>query len=279
VLDGSKALRKAVRSVFGEVPVQRCLWHKERNVLGPSAGRCRILSWRHNAGRDRAGPARLAVELFQNVRRRDVGLRLEAQTTQGLHNYVASAMTVVDHARRVMKGRSGPIAEEYSRRVVAVAAEGEAAFVQGLRNFTLHRSSPFLGHVVNIGGDGTVDAEFTLSVKELLLYKDWKAPAREFIGRHDAAIPLRPLIRRHGELLVELNTWVHGALVAANQSALSEVDQLQTQRNAAMTGITDLTEAARVTEAWTNLRASPAPHANLDITDLMPRPPEDGEPE
>ncbi|MGO9884782.1 MAG: IS256 family transposase [Solirubrobacteraceae bacterium] len=34
VLDGSKALRKAIRSVFGEVPVQRCLWHKERNVLG-----------------------------------------------------------------------------------------------------------------------------------------------------------------------------------------------------------------------------------------------------
>jgi transposase-like protein len=34
VLDGSKALRRAVANVFGEVPVQRCLWHKERNVLG-----------------------------------------------------------------------------------------------------------------------------------------------------------------------------------------------------------------------------------------------------
>src|SRR5216684_5258136 len=33
VIDGSKALRKAVRSVFGEVPVQRCIRHKERNVL------------------------------------------------------------------------------------------------------------------------------------------------------------------------------------------------------------------------------------------------------
>ncbi len=32
-LDGSKARRKAVRSVFGDVPVQRCLWHKERNVM------------------------------------------------------------------------------------------------------------------------------------------------------------------------------------------------------------------------------------------------------
>ncbi len=41
VIDGSKALRKAVRAVFGEVPVQRCVWHKERNVLGHIAERDR----------------------------------------------------------------------------------------------------------------------------------------------------------------------------------------------------------------------------------------------
>ncbi len=33
VLDGSKALRSAVDEVFGPVPVQRCIRHKERNVL------------------------------------------------------------------------------------------------------------------------------------------------------------------------------------------------------------------------------------------------------
>lgn len=33
VVDGAKALRKAIRSVFGEAPVQRCVRHKERNVL------------------------------------------------------------------------------------------------------------------------------------------------------------------------------------------------------------------------------------------------------
>ncbi len=34
VIDGSKALRKAVRQVFGnDVPVQRCVQHKERNVI------------------------------------------------------------------------------------------------------------------------------------------------------------------------------------------------------------------------------------------------------
>jgi putative transposase len=41
VLDGGKALRKAVRAVFGEVPVQRCVRHKERNVMGHLAERDR----------------------------------------------------------------------------------------------------------------------------------------------------------------------------------------------------------------------------------------------
>ena len=41
VLDGGKALRKAVRAVFGQVPVQRCIRHKERNVMGHLAERDR----------------------------------------------------------------------------------------------------------------------------------------------------------------------------------------------------------------------------------------------
>jgi putative transposase len=71
VLDGSKALRKAVRSVFGEVPVQRCLWHKERNVLGhlPERDRPPIKAKLRKAWRETDYPraleqlARLADEL------------------------------------------------------------------------------------------------------------------------------------------------------------------------------------------------------------------------
>jgi putative transposase len=40
VIDGAKALRKAVRDVLGvHTPVQRCIRHKERNVLGHLPGR------------------------------------------------------------------------------------------------------------------------------------------------------------------------------------------------------------------------------------------------
>ena len=33
VIDGAKALRKAIHNVFGDAPVQRCVRHKERNVI------------------------------------------------------------------------------------------------------------------------------------------------------------------------------------------------------------------------------------------------------
>ena len=39
VLDGSKGLRAAVRDVFGDIPVQRCQWHKRENVMNYLAKR------------------------------------------------------------------------------------------------------------------------------------------------------------------------------------------------------------------------------------------------
>ena len=37
VLDGAKGLRAAVREVFGDIPVQRCQWHKRENIVSDLA--------------------------------------------------------------------------------------------------------------------------------------------------------------------------------------------------------------------------------------------------
>ena len=65
VLDGGKALRAAVREVLGPVPVQRCIRHKERNVLDhlperdrPAVKRRLRAAWKltdHAAALDRLG--------------------------------------------------------------------------------------------------------------------------------------------------------------------------------------------------------------------------------
>jgi transposase-like protein len=55
VIDGAKALRKAIEQVLGPVPVQRCIRHKERNVLDHLPERDRLpvrLRLRRAWGRD-----------------------------------------------------------------------------------------------------------------------------------------------------------------------------------------------------------------------------------
>jgi transposase-like protein len=84
VIDGSKALRKAIRQVFGDdVPVQRCVRHKERNVLELLPERDRqptkrrlVQAWQetdHAAALDQL--RRLAVELDHEHPRAAASLR------------------------------------------------------------------------------------------------------------------------------------------------------------------------------------------------------------
>ncbi len=71
VIDGAKALRKAIRSVFGEAPIQRCIRHKERNVLDhlperdrPAVKRRLRAAWaEHDYGRARDRLGALAGQL------------------------------------------------------------------------------------------------------------------------------------------------------------------------------------------------------------------------
>jgi putative transposase len=70
VIDGAKALRKAVRSVLGEhTPVQRCIRHKERNVLDhlpdedrPIVQRRLRAAWSHSSYRTAIRHLKLLAE-------------------------------------------------------------------------------------------------------------------------------------------------------------------------------------------------------------------------
>ncbi|MFZ1925226.1 MAG: hypothetical protein WAU42_03685 [Solirubrobacteraceae bacterium] len=218
-----------------------------------------------------ATDANLAVELFQNVRRPAVRTRFEGAVMRGLLNYVASAMALVEHSRRITRGRSGPIAEEFERRKCETIENPEVLFIQHLRNYVLHRSLPFIGHEVHLQPRPGVLAtsEIKLSVHELTGWDGWPAATKQFIASHGDAIPLRPIVRRHGDLVVELNLWLYEQLADANVPALEEANQLVVERNAILGG-TDL-EARRVTETWTRLRESPTLDPSVTAETLLPR--------
>ena len=119
VIDGSKALRKAIRQVFGnDVPVQRCVQHKQRNVL------------EHLPERDR--PA-IKTRLRRAGKETSHDRALEQLTTLAVE---------LEHAhpgrRRLTPGRDGGDADRHppgNHR----QAQAHAAVDQPLRIDDLHR--------------------------------------------------------------------------------------------------------------------------------------------
>jgi len=82
VLDGGKALRAAVDAVFGHVPLQRCVRHKERNVLD------------HLPERDRAGVKRKLRAAWKLTSHEAAIDRLEALAGELGHSHPGAAASL-----------------------------------------------------------------------------------------------------------------------------------------------------------------------------------------
>jgi hypothetical protein len=193
---------------------------------------------------------RLALELIQNVHEPVVREKFRADLRRALHNYLASVMTMVEHSRRLVRGRIDQVAEEYADRKATLLQHGEIAFVQDLRNFTMHRRLPFFAHSVAIVDVNkptqAMTSEVELSVGELLESDKWTAQSRAFIEGYESGLPLRSVIATHFDLVYEFNAWLHDALIATVD--LVELNELVVERNAILTG--DIESARRLTEEW-----------------------------
>lgn len=192
----------------------------------------------------------LAFELAQNVRAPVVRDQFEALLTRRLHNHLASTMSLVEHVRRVMRGRSGPLASEFDRRRNEVAKHPEIFFMQNLRNYVLHHELPFLGHhwaITKVNTtEQTIESEVKLSCSGLLEWDGWTSQSSAFLSDSEEALGLRPIVLRHGELVRDLNFWLVSRLQDENESGLREVNELIVECNAILSGV-DLETSRRIT--------------------------------
>jgi putative transposase len=149
VLDGAKALRKAVRDLFGErALVQRCRIHKRRNVLDHlSREKQRQAAWRLKAAWAETDPHKAAAELRKIVRWLEAispgaarsleeGLEETLTVTRlGLHedliktfastNLIESCFSRTEElARRVKRWRSGEMFLRWTGAALLFAEKG-----------------------------------------------------------------------------------------------------------------------------------------------------------
>jgi hypothetical protein len=184
----------------------------------------------------------LAFELVQNSHDDAERERFHAVTTQRLHNYLASTMSLTEHARRLLRDREGPIVEAHEARKAEILTHGEVPFMWDLRRFIQHRTLPPLAHSLSMDNVNTPEASMTseveLSVWALLKWDGWTVASRRFLSEHDEVVVIRPVVRLHAGLVFQLNSLLHHALAEDNQPALDEVNRLGIERNAILMAAT-----------------------------------------
>jgi hypothetical protein len=196
----------------------------------------------------------LRMQLIQNVARSDAARAFNAALINALHNYCAGVGTLADHSRPLTQDWTGELAEEMVARKEQLLSNPEVTFVKDLRNFMLHRSLPFLGHTLRLGDVNTDrptnEMQIELSATELLRSDGWTRPSKDFLAGYEEKVALLPIIEKHGQVVVEFNQWVIGALAEANREALAEANAIVAERNALLGGI-DIETARRVTDGHT----------------------------
>lgn len=183
----------------------------------------------------------LALELIQNVRKPVVRDQYRATLDQKLHNYLASAFTLVDHVRRIAEVRNDEPVQKMLAAKPELLANPEIPFMQDLRNFTLHQTLPVMSSRLNVTAPNqpgmAMESFIELSVTSLLQWTKWTNRSKAFLVAQGDAVNLRPVVARHGELVLAFNTVFFNDLEAANAQHLGSLNELIAERTALLTGM------------------------------------------
>lgn len=174
----------------------------------------------------------LAIELIQNVAPPVVRDEYWAAMDQRLHNALASAVTVVDRARRLVDDYPGTaFAEEFARRNDRIRTDNRAVFVRRLRNYMLHYGLLPLAHQVSFGdnhGPNGLRFESQLSADALRAWgsDNWTAPAWAYLMAVGEHVGLAEMIAWYRDASIELHRWTLAQFPVLHGAAIDDANEL-----------------------------------------------------
>lgn len=168
-----------------------------------------------------AAEFRTALELHQNADAavtmhmggdRDLTHQFHREIARLLHNYLAGAMTLVDHTRVFVDKNyeHTSLRKEFKTRVdKAFANNPLTRFVQDLRNYMIHRGPPPVNLSVSLkkGENGILDATSQVGIKvsDLLEWKGWKAEAKTYLAAAGDVIDIYEIERDYTYIITSFH--------------------------------------------------------------------------
>jgi hypothetical protein len=191
------------------------------------------------------------IDAFSNG---DQSLLVMAQDTQGSelreqynielyrhwHNYAASALTLVDHVRRVMRKESTTFQEAYERRKNLLVASPVVAVTKGLRIYLLHRGFPSSTLRMQFGPGGS-PARYSVvcQTSDLRTWKKWSPLARQYFDSKGSEFLLRDSVTEYMTALESFYEWFFDAYTDEHRDALADLQRLSDEYDGMMPDAAD----------------------------------------
>lgn len=138
------------------------------------------------------------------VRNHDKLMSFGKDIVWGIHNYVAAAMSILDHTEKLKDIRKFP--DYWSRREAEFKKDSFACFVQGLREYCQHHRSPNLTLTTTFFNDNPV-TKAKIALSDLHTYRGWKAKAKEYLNTIDTAVDIQDMITLYSAKIVHFSDW------------------------------------------------------------------------
>lgn len=172
----------------------------------------------------------------------EAGLQAHRELNRHVHNFVSSSLTLVEHTRVFMRKHYADteLFATYENQVIATFAKSPVAqFVQGLRNYMLHKglpnSSMFMKFATSPGatdGSGTMETGVQYDTASLLDWKDWKSVARSYLEQAGEHLDVHKFAQEYLTLVNRFHSWLDATLAMHHQPDLQELGHLQVQLQA-----------------------------------------------
>lgn len=173
---------------------------------------------------------------FMMTGNRDAGTQAHRELNRHVHNFVSSALTLVEHTRIHMRKHYGgtDFMATYDAQVVAMFAQSPIAqFVQGLRNYMLHRGLPnsqmFMTFTATPGttdGSGTTTTGITISIDSLLEWDGWRPSARTYLERAGVDLDVQEFAQEYLALVGQFQEWLEASIADYHRRELEELNEL-----------------------------------------------------
>ena len=148
-----------------------------------------------------------------------------------LHNYVASAMSLIDHTRRIYRlfFEVNQSFAEYNDRVTKVFIENPLSqFVKSLRQYCQHYKSPNIVYLTSFH-EGVLENQVCLAKNDLLLFEGWSSTAKMYLEPIEKNVHITEVASLYREKVISFYQWFQTRYSEILQEEISEFKEKETE--------------------------------------------------